>query len=1265
MEKRGFAFIFVLAFFVIGFVRCVDAVAMTTASRTSCVAPCGVFFDAVNTTTPDVWNSGVVQPPATITVKKATSQPINIAGIFVTHVTEGTAVGTGTLSFKKATNTFTWAAPSDSTGREFSWPKDSSDNWIAAAELGVISADGKSFIAVRGIFAQLPATDKSDTIGIAADLVPDYASYNYEWNFGDNPNAKWATDGKSKNKATGYVAAHVYENPGTYTVGLNVTKPDGTKYYYSQDINVQPASGGNWKIYYVSSSDPARSDSNPGTSPSAPLASFSTAMGKITGQNTTILFKRGDSWTTGTTATISAVGPGIIGAYYNSDGSDDATKAKPIIQFSGSNSPLFFIGAGANDWRLMDLDLRGPNIFGSKTSAFRIGGGPSPTNRFLALHISAQYFGGFVTTLWGNNDNQETFIVDSSFTNNGGMYLAGYNLVVLGLTCPGLTDSEHVLRVWHARKSLIAHNILLDPMPTKLALKFQNAEDVGAYDNHHFPPVAKYNIIADNKLRGTGYTMSYAPQDAQSFEILEDAIIERNEFLFDKGEVLGVLISASHVTVRNNIFNMNGEPWKNPQAIRVVLEYELGIPAGLPSSDIRIIGNTAGHATADTQSHFCHISSDVTKILLRNNLAVWTYGSSNDFQGLVIADTGFNLAELDSDYNLWFAPIGSFAWLGYTSYTLANWKAQGKDNHSMMVNPLLVNVTTGDFHLQLSSPARDNGTNVPVWEDFEGTSRPQGLGFDIGAYEFQPELPEPTANIYTPPNTMKIAPYTALFSGADSNASNGAEIIKWNWDFGDANSADSRYDEGMIVAHRFDNAGAYTVRLNVTDSLGATSSTTLPVNVVAFSGVTYYVSNSTGNDSWAGTQAQPFKTLQKAFSVSTSAGNPIKILLKRGDAWSVTQDIYPPKPSIVADYGSGAKPLVIFSGSMEFLISWWGSDYQSAVRLENLHIVSQTGQRAHLGPSLSGSVIRNCDLEKIEITEVQSDISGLVIEDNTIADSLRHCIYTAPNNDLIIRRNNFRNCGQHMFLDHVLYLHGPDEYAPYFETFSKNWLIQDNYAVAAPESGNLYNTCCSVKNVVYKNNTAIGVAGSSPGYQLGMSFVETDNLHVLNNFVKSVSAGINLEHDDRNVTLANNIVVGGINVADGIDGLGIYNNLIKTNSLANGINIDSPYQNVKIHNNIVEGSIASGAGITTSNNLPYSSSLFINSNPQLPPDFKLNSTSPAIDNGTPVPVFDDYAGNPRPDAISGKWDIGAYEFGSEGQPPQGTCRITGARWEIV
>ncbi|MDG2144845.1 MAG: PKD domain-containing protein, partial [Planctomycetota bacterium] len=163
------------------------------------------------------------------------------------------------------------------------------------------------------------------------------------------------------------------------------------------------------------------------------------------------------------------------------------------------------------------------------------------------------------------------------------------------------------------------------------------------------------------------------------------------------------------------------------------------------------------------------------------------------------------------------------------------------------------------------------------------------------------------AVITTPGNTMKIAPFSTMFSGLDS-VEDGEEIVRWLWDFGDDNSSDARTDEGMLVGHRFDTADTYTVTLTVIDAAGASDSVTTQVVVVPFGGMTFYVSESTGSDSNIGnTPSAPFKTLEYAVdNMGGFQGNPNRLLLMRGDTWTESSSLSTKAPSIIGAYGSGA-----------------------------------------------------------------------------------------------------------------------------------------------------------------------------------------------------------------------------------------------------------------------------------------------------------------------------------------------------------------------
>ncbi|MBI2892460.1 MAG: IPT/TIG domain-containing protein [Deltaproteobacteria bacterium] len=59
----------------------------------------------------------------------------------------------------------------------------------------------------------------------------------------------------------------------------------------------------------------------------------------------------------------------------------------------------------------------------------------------------------------------------------------------------------------------------------------------------------------------------------------------------------------------------------------------------------------------------------------------------------------------------------------------------GWDPSCIDADPLFVDVASGDFRLDASSPAVDSGADTGIGRDYAGTSRPQGAAFDVGAYE--------------------------------------------------------------------------------------------------------------------------------------------------------------------------------------------------------------------------------------------------------------------------------------------------------------------------------------------------------------------------------------------------------------------------------------------------------------------------------------------------------------------------------------------------
>jgi hypothetical protein len=119
--------------------------------------------------------------------------------------------------------------------------------------------------------------------------------------------------------------------------------------------------------------------------------------------------------------------------------------------------------------------------------------------------------------------------------------------------------------------------------------------------------------------------------------------------------------------------------------------------------------------------------------IARNNILVSPKANAN---ALKIVRPEPPVANLD--HNLLFTP-GSTRPVtldGVGLQTWAQWRSRGYEQNGLNVDPAFVDPARGDLKLRAGSPAIDKGTAVSgVTTDTEGTSRPQGGGYDMGAYE--------------------------------------------------------------------------------------------------------------------------------------------------------------------------------------------------------------------------------------------------------------------------------------------------------------------------------------------------------------------------------------------------------------------------------------------------------------------------------------------------------------------------------------------------
>ncbi|ACL66310.1 PKD domain containing protein [Anaeromyxobacter dehalogenans 2CP-1] len=510
--------------------------------------------------------------------------------------------------------------------------------------------------------------------GVQQPRDPEAAEY--VWDFGDAGAGAWRTTGLSRNAATGYTTAHVYETPGVYTATLTVTDAAGARRTYRQRITVSAFAG---KTYYVAASG---NDRNPGTSPDAPFATFERGFAAVNGgPNRRLLLRRGDSFSTGG-VTLTAPGPGIIGAY--------GEGARPVLKVTtGADGGIII---RAPDWRVMDLDLVGPGANVDRDTAIGYANVIQTVNALVLRVRSTQFRVGFGNGDWKPiyatpHDGNAWVDCEATAEKAGGMYVGGRRLAILGNDLHDLS-STHALRVWQAHKAVIAHNRLWNPGGTRHALKLHGP---GHGDGR---PETRWVTVTDNLVRGKVWSLAVGPQDGEKDERVSHVVLERNRTHGEASVQVDLLIWARDVMVRNNVFDGTGAS----KYYTAVLVGRRGIepdPEG-----VRVVNNTIVRTDAADAFAVVRLEPGARGVVVRNNLAS---APLSRHPTLVQGET---IPGLLQDHNL------------------------------LTTSAAFVDPAREDYRLLPRSPAVDAGAaTVEVHADFAGAPRPRGAAPDVGAYE--------------------------------------------------------------------------------------------------------------------------------------------------------------------------------------------------------------------------------------------------------------------------------------------------------------------------------------------------------------------------------------------------------------------------------------------------------------------------------------------------------------------------------------------------
>ncbi len=259
----------------------------------------------------------------------------------------------------------------------------------------------------------------------------------------------------------------------------------------------------------------------------------------------------------------------------------------------------------------------------------------------------------------------------------------------------------------------------------------ENCESYGAVEQHgiYISNSSDYPTIRGNRLHHNHDCGLHMNGDISmgGDGIISHALVENN-IIYENGSGGGSGINMDGVTdsiVRNNLLYNN-------HASGISL-YQ--IDGGSGSHDNRVLNNTIVMA-ADGRWGINIPNPNDTNNKLFNNIIY----NSHSWRGSITLGSP-TLPGFESDYNVVMDRFSVDD--GDTRLTLAQWRALGYDQHSIIATPsqLFVNASAADYHLTPGSPAIDKGTSLlDVTTDLEGRPRPSSNAHDIGAYEFQPAL---------------------------------------------------------------------------------------------------------------------------------------------------------------------------------------------------------------------------------------------------------------------------------------------------------------------------------------------------------------------------------------------------------------------------------------------------------------------------------------------------------------------------------------------
>ena len=496
--------------------------------------------------------------------------------------------------------------------------------WMGGAALAAMATGASADVTVDRTTCFAPCDVFFDA------RTPDWETQidqSFHWDFGDPGAGTWqrGADRHSRNVDTGFVAGHVYETPGQFSATLDVggTKESVTIQVLDPDVVFAGQS------HCVSSSGdfagcPAGATQHITSDFDLALASLC----DVDGRDARCLFRRGDSFTAGSTTAFRADNRFLVGAF------GDPLRAV-IVRLQGGSTALFERLDGSGQKVVMDLTLLGED---TGTQAFfdcNCSPGSGPTQWFLALRVDVLNVHVFGKLYTGNDGHvvpddmphHVSVVASSSLSspaNSADFYSFTERLLFMGNDFGDKDGEEHVVRIGWAEGAVISHNRLgRNCGEIRHVLKVVNSK---AGDQGNTACTRDF-IVANNVIDScvpNDYDVEIGPNSNRGEECVERFIVERNHFRMANNidtSHRSLVVTVGPSAIRSNIFDLSGPQTSTNRGITIRQKNATQVNYTMPD-DIRVLGNTCWKDGETLATPRCVEvgGASVDRPLIRNNV---------------------------------------------------------------------------------------------------------------------------------------------------------------------------------------------------------------------------------------------------------------------------------------------------------------------------------------------------------------------------------------------------------------------------------------------------------------------------------------------------------------------------------------------------------------------------------------------------------------------------------------------------------------------